>query len=54
MPNPLDTFVRDENIKNFSKQLTIETNPVRLTLLRTLLKEELARPGFPPRAAKVN
>jgi hypothetical protein len=51
MPDRFDKFVHDENIKNFSKQLETETDPVRLALLKTLLKEEVARlaPGGPKR-----
>ena len=43
MPNRLDKFVRDENIKYFSGQIETETDPVRLALLKTLLKQEQAR-----------
>ena len=45
MPNRLDKFVRDENIKYFSGEIEIETetDPVRLALLKTLLKQEQAR-----------
>ena len=40
MPNRFDKFVHDENIRLFKKQIAIETEPVRLEMLRTLLKEE--------------
>ncbi len=43
MPNRFDKFVHDENLKNFKKHIAAETDPVRLTLLRTLLKEEESR-----------
>jgi hypothetical protein len=42
MPNRFDKFIHDENIKNFSKQIETETDPVRLALLKTLLSEERA------------
>ena len=42
MPNRFDKFIHDENIKNFSKQIETETDPVRLPLLKTLLSEERA------------
>lgn len=43
MPDRLDKFVHDENIKNFTMQIKTETDPVRLALLKALLKEEEAR-----------
>lgn len=43
MPDALTKFVHDENIRNFTKQIEAETDPVRLALLRALLKEEEAR-----------
>lgn len=43
MPSRFDKFVQDENIRNFKKQIEAETEPVRLQLLRTLLKEEEAK-----------
>ena len=42
MPNRFDKFIHDENIKNVSKQIETETDPVRLALLKTLLSEERA------------
>ena len=41
-------FVRDENIKDFRKKIEIETEPVRLAMLKTLLKEEEAASQPPP------
>jgi hypothetical protein len=46
MPNRFDKFVHDENLKSFSRQIEVETNPNRLALLRTLLREEQARLVF--------
>ena len=43
MPTRLAKFVQDQNIKNFTRQLEIETDPDRVAQLKTLLKEELAR-----------
>ncbi len=43
MPGRFDKFVRDENIKNFRRQIETETEPVHLAMLKTLLKEEQAR-----------
>jgi hypothetical protein len=43
MPDRLDKFVHDENIRKFTKQIEAETDPVRLAMLRTLLQEEQAR-----------
>ena len=43
MPDRFDKFVHDENIKSFLLQIETETEPVRLAMLVTLLKEERAR-----------
>lgn len=43
MPNHFDTFLHDENIKNFEAKIRVEKNPVRLALLNTMLVEEKAR-----------
>jgi hypothetical protein len=43
MPNRLDKFVRDENLKHFGRQIDIETDPTRLAMLKALLKEEEVR-----------
>ncbi|MEO9230781.1 MAG: hypothetical protein ABI216_17805 [Devosia sp.] len=40
MPNRFDKFVHDENLKDFGRQIEIETDPTRLALLKTLLREE--------------
>jgi hypothetical protein len=46
MPNRFDKFVHDENLKSFGRQIEIETDPTRLTLLKTLLREEQVRRVF--------
>ena len=43
MPNRFDKFIHDENLKSFSRQIEVETDPTRLVLLKTLLREEQAR-----------
>jgi hypothetical protein len=43
MPDRLDRFVQDENIENFRKQIQAETDPARLELLRSLLRDEEAK-----------
>ncbi|HZY48416.1 MAG TPA: hypothetical protein VFE64_01435 [Devosia sp.] len=48
MPDRFEKFVRDENIKSFTRQIETEADPVRRTLLKSLLKEEKARPALPP------
>lgn len=52
MAGRFDKFVHDENIKNFRRQIETETEPVRLAMLKTLLKEEQARvvDPVPPKA----
>ena len=46
MPNRFDKFVHDENLKHFSRQIEIETDPVRLAALKALLREEQLRLTF--------
>jgi hypothetical protein len=43
VPKCFDTFIHGENIKNFERQIATEADPVRLALLKTLLKDEKAR-----------
>ena len=43
MPNRFDTFLHDENIKNFEARIRAETDPVRLALLNAMLAQEKAR-----------
>jgi len=43
MPSRFDKFIHDENIKSFSRQIETETDPARLTMLKTLLREEQVR-----------
>lgn len=53
MPGRFDKFIRDENIKNFRRQIETETEPVHLAMLKTLLREEQSRVvGNAPRKAK--
>ncbi|MEO9230692.1 MAG: hypothetical protein ABI216_17355 [Devosia sp.] len=40
MPNRFDKFVHDENLKDFGRQIEIETDPTRLALLKILFREE--------------
>jgi len=47
MPDRFDKFVHDENLKRFAQQIETETDPVRLAVLRALLKEEQARTELP-------
>lgn len=47
MPNRFDAFVRHENLKNFRKQIKIETDAARLLQLKTLLREEEERQALP-------
>jgi len=43
MPDLLDQFVHDENLRLFAQKIETERDPVRLAMLRTLLKEEQGR-----------
>ena len=43
VPKCFDTFIHGENIKNFERRIATEADPVRLALLKTLLKDEKAR-----------
>jgi hypothetical protein len=43
MPDRFDKFVHEENIRNFKRQIEAEDDPVRLALLRRLLREEQMR-----------
>lgn len=43
MPDRLDKFVHDKNLKNFAAQMASETDPIRLAQLLVVLKEEQAR-----------
>ena len=47
MPDPLDRFIHEENIRRLSKQIEAETDPVRLKVLNALLKEEKAKQPSP-------
>lgn len=51
MPARFDKFIHDENVKNFKKHIAAETDPTRLALLATLLKEEQERPMWPAKVA---
>ncbi|MEP7240228.1 MAG: hypothetical protein ABI697_05030 [Devosia sp.] len=42
MPDRFDKFIRDENIRNFTKQIETETDPKRLAMLKDLLRAESA------------
>ena len=39
MPDRLNIFVREVNIKDFARQLETEVDPSRVEVLKTLLKE---------------
>jgi hypothetical protein len=47
MPGRFDKFVHDENIKNFTKRIRVETDAVRVAMANTLLKQEMAH-ALPP------
>ncbi len=43
MPDRLDEFVHQENIREFKRKLAVETDPERRKFLEDLLAAELAR-----------
>ena len=43
MSDRFSQFVHDENLRLFARKIEIETDPVRLAMLRILLKEERGR-----------
>ncbi|UJW87288.1 hypothetical protein [Devosia sp. SL43] len=42
MPDRYDTFLHNENIKNFEAKIRVETDPVRLAWLHDMPAQEMA------------